>query len=49
MAYLDAELRNARLIWATVGDKVLIIGLILLAMALASVIAMILGNMPYTV
>lgn len=49
MAYLDAELRNARLIWSTVGDKVLFIGLILLAMALASVVAMALGYVPHTV
>ncbi len=49
MAYLDMELRNARLIWARVGDNVLTIGLILLAMGLASIIAMFLGYGPYTV
>ena len=47
MAYLDSELQNARLIWVTIREKVLIIGLIMLAMALASVVSILLGHFPH--
>lgn len=48
MAYLDLEYRNARLIWATIMDKVLIVGLIAVAMVLASFVAAWLGHVPST-
>lgn len=48
MAYIDSELHNVRLIWTTVRERVLIIGLIMLAMGLASVISALIGHMPYT-
>ncbi len=46
MAYLDSEIRNARLIWSTISDKVLIIGLIAFAMGAASVILSLYGVAP---
>jgi hypothetical protein len=48
MAHIDAELHNARLFWATIRDRVLIVGLIAMAMLLASVIAAQIGYAPYT-
>lgn len=36
MPYIDSEFRNMRLVWSTVGDRVLIIGLIILGMVFAS-------------
>ena len=48
MAYLDAEFGNARLIWCTIMDRVLIVGLIALAMVIASVVATYLGHVPTT-
>lgn len=46
MAYIDAELRNIRLVWSTIGDRVLVIGLIMAGMFCASVIAAYLGHPP---
>ncbi len=48
MAYLDAEYKNARLIWSMIMDKVLIVGLIALAMLIASFVAVWLGYAPAT-
>ncbi|MCC5955055.1 MAG: hypothetical protein JJU07_03055 [Natronohydrobacter sp.] len=48
MAYIDAELHNARLFWATIRDRVFTVGLIVMAMGLASVIAAQFGHVPYT-
>ncbi|MCC5967796.1 MAG: hypothetical protein JJU24_16880 [Natronohydrobacter sp.] len=48
MAYIDAELHNARLFWTTIRDRVLIVGMIVMAMVLASVIAAQIGHAPYT-
>jgi len=46
MAYIDNELRNARLIWSAVSDKVMIIGLIVLALMAARLILAIAGHPP---
>ncbi len=48
MAYLDSELHNARLIWTTIRERVLVIALIMLAMGLASVITAAVGHIPHT-
>lgn len=48
MAYIDAEIHNARLFWTTIRDRVLTVGLIVMAMVLASVIASQIGHAPYT-
>lgn len=48
MAYLDAEYKNARLIWAMIVDKVLIVGLIAVAMLMASLVAVWMGYAPAT-
>lgn len=48
MAYLDSELHNARLLWTTIRERVLVIGLIMLAMGLASLISTMLVHIPHT-
>jgi len=48
MAYIEAEYRSARLIWGTIKDKVMIAGLIVVAMMLASFVATWLGYVPST-
>ncbi|MFN7001830.1 MAG: hypothetical protein ACK4NW_00200 [Roseinatronobacter sp.] len=49
MAYIDSEMHNARLIWTTISDRVLIIALIIMAMAVASLISTFFGHVPYTI
>jgi hypothetical protein len=39
MAYLDLEMRNVRLIWEAWGDRVLAIGLIVVGLLVAHVVA----------
>ncbi len=46
MAYIDSELRNMRLIWSAIADRVLVVALIVLGMAFASVVALYLGYGP---
>lgn len=46
MAYLDAEILNARLIWLKVASLVLVVGLILMGLASASALALLLGYAP---
>lgn len=47
MAYIDLELQNARIIWRTIADRVLVIGLIFAAMGVASLISVYLGHVPF--
>ncbi len=47
MAYIEYELNNARLLWTRVRERVLIVGLIMLAMLLASAISAVFGHMPH--
>lgn len=44
MAYIDRELRNMRLVWSAIADRVLVVALILLGMTFASVVALFLGH-----
>ncbi len=46
MAYLSVEFKNAQLIWLTVVNKVMVVGLIFLGLACASGLAMLLEHMP---
>ncbi len=46
MAYIDNELRNMRLIWSAVSDKVMIIGLIVFAIVAARIVLAISGYAP---
>ncbi|MGP9788429.1 hypothetical protein [Roseinatronobacter sp. NSM] len=46
MAYLDNELRNARIIWLAVSDRVLVLALIMAGMSVAAMLAGYLGHMP---
>jgi hypothetical protein len=46
MAFIDTEYRNARLIWSTIMDKVLIVGLIAISMGVASFVAEVLFHVP---
>ena len=46
MAYIDEEIKNFRLIWLNVASKVFAIGLIFAGMAVASILAVLLGLTP---
>ncbi len=39
MAYIESELRSMRIVWSTVGDRVIVIGLIVTAIVFASALA----------
>lgn len=43
MAYIDSELRNMRLVWSAIADRVLVAVLIVLGMTFASVVALFMG------
>ncbi len=46
MAYLDMELRNMRLLWSQIGHKIIVLALIVLGMAFASLLVTLLGYGP---
>ncbi|MBR3371767.1 MAG: hypothetical protein IKG52_14165 [Rhodobacteraceae bacterium] len=49
MAYLDSELRNARIIWLAVSDRVLVLALIMAGMSVAALLASYLGHVPHEI
>lgn len=49
MAYIDSELENVRIVWQTIADRVLVIGLIVAGMALAGGVSIYLGYTPHEI
>jgi len=49
MAYLDSEFYNLRLLWSRIADRVVVAGLVALAMGVASYIAIQLGHGPIVI
>ncbi|MDD7970102.1 hypothetical protein [Roseinatronobacter alkalisoli] len=49
MAYIDSELRNVRIVWDTIADRLFIIALIAAGMAVAGVLSAYLGYVPHEI